>query len=165
MITSTYHPYRRNEMTFNKDAFLHSTVDKKLSTERIHVPGGVYMAKAGKPVAREANRKDGSGKIYFCDIPWEIIGDDAKLVAETTKRPKNTVRQSMILDLDENGDLDFSDGMNTVLGATLEAVGLNDGTSTPAMIEGQTAVVKVSDPKREGDYPEIRAVAAVGSDV
>jgi hypothetical protein len=139
---------------FDADNFMAATVEGELSTEYVNVPENEYQAVAGDAKIREAK-----GSVMM-DIPWTI---DDPSVAEVTGRETNTVRQTIFLDITEQGGLDLAKGKNVQLGKLRQALGQNGpGAWSPSMISGNVAKVRVSHRMYEGTtYADIKGVAAL----
>lgn len=104
--------------------FLNETITGANSTTRIPVPKGEYPVIIDDIQYRKADRKDQPGLVsHMLDVIFLI--DDAN-VKEVTGLPKPTVRQTVFLDLGDDGKLDMSKGKNVQLGRMREALGLND---------------------------------------
>ena len=107
---------------FDPAMFLEATINEANSTESIPVPVGEYVATITDVKARKWQAKDQSSEGIALDVLWEI--DDAD-VKELLGRAKVTVKQGIMLDLNEQGGLDIGKGRNVNLGRLREAVGLN----------------------------------------
>ena len=142
-----------NASVFDPDTFLSSTTTEASSTEYVPVPEGEYLAVVTKVAARATER----AKIL--DVTWEI--DDEAVKAETgLEHP--TVRQSVFLDVNEQGALETGKGKNVDLGRLREAVGQNTPGQpwSPTMLEGQVARVRVAHRMYEGrTYADVKGVA------
>jgi hypothetical protein len=141
-----------------------------MDTQYIPVPAGDYSALIDDVKPRKA--KDST----ILDISW-LVGadqvvasgpDEGKTVQQVTGLPKNTVRQSIFLDLTAEGFLDVSKGKNVQLGALREALGQNDPQRPwgPGMLKGQMATVAVSHRMAEDGsgkiYTDVKNVRKVG---
>ena len=130
---------------FNPDDLMHTSMDKKSSTAIIPVPLGDWEGTLGKPTFRQAVIKKGerTGEVMtFMDIMISFE-DNPEVVAEC-KRPKPSIRHSVILTLTEDGKgISEEEGENVDLGRLREACGLNEPGDdfSPAMLEGQRVVV------------------------
>lgn len=149
-------------MAFDASAFLNSTVNDASSTTMTPVEEGEYVALAKKVDVRQfTGTKDPSKTYTSLDVSWAI--DDARQ-KEVTGMAEPQVRQSIMLDLTESGNLDMGKGKNVGLGRLREAIGLNQ-PGRPfsfSMIEGRPAKVFVTH-RTDGDniYAEIKKVAAL----
>lgn len=136
-------------MSFNPELFLNATVDESNSTELLAVPEGEYTA-VTDPITADSIRSydirkgDRAGqKGYALDLNWSINDDTGALKEYLGRAPK--ARQSVMLDLTQDGGLEFGKGRNVGLGRLREALNQNL-TGRPwsfAMIGGQVAKIKV----------------------
>jgi hypothetical protein len=148
--------------TFDPSSFLDLTVTDSNSTQATPVPVGEYPAVASEPEIRQWNSRDGTKSGLALDIIWDV--DDAG-VKSTLGRDKVTVKQGIMLDLNESGGLDTGKGRNVSLGRLREALGLN----TPGvpfnfrMIAGRAAKIKVEH-RVDGEniYADVKGVARLG---
>ena len=145
--------------TFDPSSFLDITVTDANSTQSIPVPVGEYPAVASEPEVRQWNSRDGTKSGLALDITWEI--DDAG-VKQTLGRDKVTVRQGIMLDLNESGGLDTGKGRNVNLGRLREALDLNRAGApfNFRMIAGRAAKVKIEH-RVDGEniYADVKGVA------
>jgi len=139
---------------FDSDSFMSATSEGEMSTEFVPVPEGEFNAVIDGVKVREAK-----GNVLL-DVSWNI--DDAA-VAEATGRDKNTVRQTLFLDMTDGGGLDLSQGKNVQLGKLREALGQNGpGAWSPSMLDGNVAKVRVSHRMYEGTtYADVKGVTAL----
>lgn len=150
--------------TFDPTQFLDQTINQSLDSERNKVPEGEYQAtiKDVKVEGGVSNKEGSEGKQWArLDVRWVI--DDAR-VKEIVGLPEPSVKQGIMLDLNDAGNLDLSKQKNIGLGRLREALGLN----TPGqpfsfrMMEGRMAKVKVTHREYEGQiFDEIRSVAKI----
>lgn len=145
---------------FDPATFLDQTVTDANSTVSTPVPVGEHLATCGEVKIESWVSKDGTKSGLRAELPWAIENNAA--VTQVTGRPKNIVRQSIMLDLTPEGGLDMGKGMNVQLGKVREAVGLN----TPGqpfsfrMIQGRAAKIKVEHEPYNGQlYAKVGAVA------
>lgn len=132
-----------NASLFDATTFLDQTVTGAMDTKYPLIPSGEWPALAKSLTARKQPAKDPTKPDYtVLDIVWSI--EDAG-VKEATKLDNPTCRQSVFLDLDENGLLDLRPTKNVQLGRLREALGLNkpDVEFSFAQIVGQPSIVKV----------------------
>lgn len=145
--------------TFDVNAFQNAQFTDANSTEYVPVPEGEFLAVVDKYDIRPLS----TGSVVM-DVTWKI--DDATVAAETGM-DNPTVRQTVWLDINESGSLEFAKGKNVGLGRLREALGQNlSGQAWSfGMILGQVAKVRVShrpDTKTAPGTTIIRAdVAAV----
>lgn len=149
-------------MTFDPSSFLNQQFDEALDTKVVPCPVGEYPAIAEKVDVKQWAAKDGSSSGLKVEILWDIQDDNVKsLLGRDTVR----VPQQQMLDLTEEGGLDFGKGKNVGLGRIREALDLN----TPGepfsfgMIQGRMAKVAVSHRTAGEDiYAEIKKIAKLG---
>lgn len=103
--------------TFDATNFQNAQFTDANSTEYIPVPEGEYIAVIDKQEIRPTSK----GQVIL-DVTWKI--DDAE-VAEATGLTNPTVRQSIFLDVTDNGGLDFGAGKNINLGRLRKALNQN----------------------------------------
>jgi len=142
---------------FDADTFLSGTVEGEMSTDFVPIPEGEYAAFI-KGVAARSTSSD-KGEYVILDVTWAV--DDGE-VAKTVGIDNPTVRQSIFLDVTENGGLDLSKGKNIQLGRLRDAVGQNDGGPwAPSMLEGQVGRIRVAHRIYEDRiFAEVKGVAA-----
>lgn len=149
---------------FDPASFIDAVVTDANSIVSTPVPIGEHQAVAGEVKIESWVSKDGTKSGLRAEIPWTI--EDNAAVTAVTGRPKNIVRQSIMLDLSADGKgLDMGKGMNVQLGKVREATGLN----TPGqpfsfrMIQGRPAKIKVEHEPYNGQlYAKVGAVAKAG---
>lgn len=151
--------------TMDPSDFLNQTVTGAFSTQRIPIPKGEYPAMIKDLGHRTMDSKDNPGTIvHMLDVTYGI--DDAN-VKEVTGLPEPSVRQTVFLDLDANGQLDTSKGKNVQLGRLREAAGQND-PNTPwsfGMLKGAALVVSIehNPGKQAGDvFSNVAKVGKIG---
>lgn len=151
---------------FNPESFLDATLNEPNSTVSIPCPEGEYIALAlDEPKIRtfEGKKESNKGVQYISlDIDWTI---EDPAVMEVTQRKPTKVRQSLMLDLTENGALDMGKGKNIGLGRLREAVGLNKPGQAFSFrqLQGRQARVRVTHRVVEDRiYDEIKSVASAG---
>jgi len=140
---------------FDPDAFMNETIKGEIDTRIIPVPEGEWNAQVDNIKFRQLD----DGRVIM-DVFWEILEDSVK---ETTNNSKPTCRQSVFLDMTDEGSLDLSKGKNRQLGLLRSAVGQNTGKPwAPSMLIGQIAKVRVvhspnpEDP--ENPYANVKGV-------
>lgn len=152
-------------MSFNPDAFLDMSVDVELSTQTIPVPTGTYPAVCqgivGKPWQ---SKKDPSKSGYMLDLTWEIADES---VAALVGRPVVKVKQTIMLDMTEDGQLITTKGSNVGLGRLRAALGMNEAGRPFSIraVVGQAANVTVTHRPDTRDGVEPGAVFAEVSQV
>lgn len=143
----------------NTEEFLQTTTEGALDDHLDPCPPGEWLFIAGKPsiasfVFKSGEREGETG--YRMVLPWAC---QAQEVLTQLDRERVTVTQSVLLDLtDDQTGLDMGKGKNITLGQIRTALGQNEPGSdwSPAMIEGQPAVLKI-----KGGIYEERATAEV----
>lgn len=151
---------------FDVQSFIDSTVTESNSTVSTPVPEGEFTAIVDKVDARTwTSKKDPSKSGVTLDITWLI---DDQSVKEALGRDKVSVRQGIMLDLNEAGTgLDMGKGKNVQLGKLRQATGLNNPGQAFAfsMLTGRMAKVVVKQRVDEDDpekiYSEVKAVAPI----
>ena len=115
-------------MTFDPNQFLSQTVTSKGDTQILKVPANEYVAFIDdeKPVtdwfASFAGKKDPSKTFVRINIPCRIENDGLKT---QLGRNKVLVFHEFLVDIDENGNLDFGPQKNVKLNQMRDAVGQN----------------------------------------
>lgn len=130
---------------FNADSFLQQTVEAKLDTKRIPHPEGDWDEGQIKDlkITDGSSKKDGS---LWVRLQAVIINTDPNVAADMklTGDQEPTVRWEEFLDLDENGNLDVSEGKNIKLGKLRQACGQNnDEAWSPADLKGASVGFRV----------------------
>lgn len=154
-----------DDSLFNPETFLAQTVTGEMDTKYPVIPAGEYPAISKSLTARKMPNKDPMKPAFtVLDIVWEI--DDAG-VKESTKLDHPTCRQSVFLDLDENGKLIIDTAKNVQLGRLREALGLNkpDVEFSFNMLVGQPALIRIEHSPNptdaENPYSNVTKVAQV----
>lgn len=127
---------------FDPENFLNQQTEDALDTQIIPVPEGEWEAQIEDIKPTSGTSQKSGNPFYILQVTWNIL--DQK-VSETTQRDKNTVRQSVFLDVKDDGSLDRGKGKNVNLGRLREAVGQNKPGKKwkPADLVGQTATIQV----------------------
>lgn len=144
---------------FDPATFMNAEHDQAMDTKIMPCPAGEYLAIADKVDIKPWAKRDGSASGLKVTILWDIQDDNVK---ELVERDKVLVPQDQLLDLTDDGNLDFGKGKNVGLGRIREALELN----TPgepfsfSMIQGRMGKVKVAH-RVDGEdiYHEVRGVA------
>ncbi len=151
---------------FDPAKFVDLQVTESNDTKLIPIPAGEFTGLAEKAEVRAWKSADGTKSGLAVDISW-VIDDPA--VKGITQRDKNTARQSVMLDLNEQGGLDMGKGKNVGLGRLREALNLNAAGApfSIRMIEGKAAKVSVIHEPNEkdpdsGPYVKVNRVAKLG---
>ena len=100
--------------TFDPESYLDATLEEP-TEKRPPLAAGTYAAALGEPKARGWTSRDGTKSGTAIDVPVEIEHEGQKYV----------VRDSIMLDVKEDGSIDNSPGANRRLRMYREATGLN----------------------------------------
>lgn len=140
---------------FDVDSFMTEEVTEALSTSLTPLDEGEYAA-----VVESVEVKT-PGDYVILEALWQIDEDDAEAACG---RRNVKIKQAIFLDI-VDGRMDTSNGKNVGLGRLREALGQNDGSPwSPAMLEGQPALVKVvQDPDKNDSEVIYNRVVAVTS--
>ena len=112
-----------NTSIFDPSSFLDASLDAP-SEKRPPLPVGDYTAVVGDVTARQWQSKDGSKSGIAWDIPL-AIEIPAEVQAATGMNANITLKDSLFLDLTDNGTINNAPGKNGRLRAYREAVDLN----------------------------------------
>ena len=124
-------------MTFDSQSFLNTETTGAMSTEYPVIDEGDYTVQIDKLDAKQVVSSKNGETYHFLDITY-IVDDEAARAKTGMAQPR--ARQSIILDLTDDGRLDKTEGKNVALGRVRDAVGQND-PSRPwsfQMLIGQT---------------------------
>ena len=146
-------------MSFDAQSFLDSAVSGANDTKVVPVPVGEFVGIIDKVTPRQWQSKDGTQTGIAIDITWLI--EDANVKAQLG-RDTVTVRQGIMLDMNEQGALDMGTGRNVSLGRLREAVGLNDPKKpfSFSQLPGMQANVNVSHRfANDETYAEVKGVS------
>lgn len=123
---------------FNPDTFLNSETNEANATTYVPVPEGEFNASIKDVKPRVLS--DGRAVL---DLSW-IVDDEQARVETGMAEP--LVRQTLWLDITEQGGLDFGKGKNVGLGRVREALGQNQSGKpwAPGMLIGGVAKIKVT---------------------
>ena len=144
---------------FNPEEFLNQTVTASFSTKFDPVPEGEWPAVIDDGQNAIKIRTLPQGQVV-ADVLWNIV--DEQLKANLGKE-KLVVRQSVFLDLNAEGKLDFGKEKNVQLGRIREALGQNfaDRPWNIGMLKGAgPAKLKVT--VRDGEYNDVKGVNKIG---
>lgn len=137
--------------SFNPETFLFTETTNSFETEAIPVPVGEWSAiiKSIKPRALS----DGRGVL---DVYWIVLDEEVKAELDMAEP---MVRQSIWLDLDDNGILADGKNKNVQLGQLRDAVSQNRKGQpwAPGMLVNQMAKVKVSHSIDKRDNKTVQA--------
>jgi hypothetical protein len=144
--------------TFDPATFLDMQVTDAMSTAPVPIDIGEYPAVIEKVDIRPWTSKDGTKNGLALDITWDI--DDAGQKSKLG-RDKVSVRQGLMLDLNDSGGLDTGKGRNVGLGRLREALGLNQAGAPFSFrnLVGQVAKISVIQ-RPDGDqiYNDVKGV-------
>lgn len=148
-------------MSFDADTFLNSEFDSGFETKLTQVPEGEYDAIIEDVKPRKFTNAEGQERAVL-EVSWLILDEDVK---QQTELEKPLSRQTIWLDVNDNGTLERGKNKNLGLGNLLEALGLNDGKPwSPSSLKGLTGKVKVEKEKKpqdpENPYTNVTRVAA-----
>lgn len=149
------------------DAFESAPLKGPSSTVAIPPPAGETNGTIKSHKLKAVNTKEGEKVVM--DVVWELSDTDGKIQA-ITGREKNFARQSVWIDLDNDGRTDESDGMNIGLGRLRDAIGQNEKGKkwSYELLDGAgPALLTIKHEPRKDDAKIIDArvdkVAALGS--
>jgi len=154
------------QSAFDPDSFLDQEIDGGLTTEYTPVPemdDAVAMIRPeGGLTVRQVTNKE-TGKVStILNIDWIVDEQDAR---DATGMNQPIARQSIFLDLNENGVLERGENKNVALGKLAEALGLNadDSQFTLRQMLGQVAKVRIKHRFGDADqiYAEVKGVKPV----
>ena len=148
-----------NQPLFDPEVFMNQSTEAEMDTHVIPVAENEYPAVIDSVTPRSGISEKGPWATL--DISWLVTDAEE---SERTGREKLIIRQSLFLDVDEQGLLAVGQGKNLQLGRLREAVGQNrPGNWSPTMLVGQAATVLVSHRIYEGEtYDEIKKVRELG---
>lgn len=152
-------------MSFDPESFKHVEIDESMDTEIIPPDEGVYMASIDRWNIIGGTSQKGNDWARL-DITWELDDADGTQQAKTG-RDKITARQSIFLDLTDQGAIDTGKGRNVQLGRLRSALGLNEGKFSFDMLDGQQAQVLVThvETSNGNTMPEVKRVASMSESV
>lgn len=141
---------------FNAEAFLNTPMTGQLDTKVEPCPPGEYRAQFKGHQFRSFTAESGE-TFNVMEVTWEILDEGVKA---TLQRDSVTSRQSIFLDVTEQGTLDLGKQKNIGLGQLLDAFGLNTGKPwTLAQLVGNMALVKVEPDKKDAQYTRVVKIA------
>lgn len=146
---------------FNPDQFLGASFSESTDTRSIPCPIGDYPATAGDVKFRPwSSEKNGGSAGVTADITWETTDERA---CKACGRDKVLVKQGIMFTfLPGTETIDQEKAKTNIqFGKLREALGLNDGEFSFAMVPGRMAMIKVG--HRQGNdgemYGEVKATA------
>ena len=113
-----------NVSAFDPELFQNTTQEAEFSTEEIPVPEGEYNAAIASVKPRQG------GDSVMLDLFWKI---DSPGIEDADGRMS---KQTIFLDINDGGQLDFGKGKNVQLGRLLAALNLNGKPWTPQGLKG-----------------------------
>ncbi len=134
---------------FNPELFLNTSVTEANSTELLPVPEGEYVAVSDPVTAESFNSYDitkgdrAGQKGHSLNLQWTINDEGGQLKEMLGRKP--TARQNLMLDIKQDGTLEFGKGRNVELGRVREALNQN-GNGQPwafSMLGGQVAKIQI----------------------
>ena len=127
---------------FSPEAFMQSQFTEANETIFVAVPEGEFPAVIKSVECNSWQSRDGSKSGLKLDLVWSV---DDESVKATTGMTEPQVRQSVMLDLTEQGGLAVGANKNVNLGRLREAVGQNQSGKpwNPMMLQGQVARIAV----------------------
>ena len=133
---------------FSADAFMGTEVEGVGETEYTPIPESEYTALI-KEVKADTTPKGNP----FLELIW-IIDDQS--VRDLIGMDEPTVRQTLWLDINDGGGLEFGKNKNIQLNKVRSALGQNDGKPwSPNMMRGQPATILIK--HRLGEQGQIYA--------
>ena len=132
-------------MSFDPDLFMQQETELELETDFTPIPEGEYQA----VIKSLTTNVVGANNTPVLNVMWII---DDQEVRDFTGMPEPTCRQSVWLDVNDNGALESGANKNVGLGRLRDALGQNDGKPwSPSMMEGQVAMVQIKHtPAKDG---------------
>ena len=146
-------------MSFDPNIFIEQSFSEANSTKAEPCPAGEFPALVKSINIRQwSSKKDPSQSGLALDLIWTVEDEGVK---QQLDRTEVTVKQGIMLDLTDAGQLDMGKGKNTGLGRLREAVGLNVPGQAFSFnqLVGQMAKIVVSH-RVEGEevYADVKAV-------
>ena len=141
--------------TFNADLFMETEVEGELETEFTPIPEDEYKA-----VIKEIKADTTPKGSPLLELIWIV---DSQEVRDLIGMEEPTVRQTIWLDINEQGAMEFGKNKNIGLGKLREALGQNTGAawSINKML-GQVATVNIKHRlgSEGGIFAEVKGVRA-----
>lgn len=129
-----------------------------MSTQMVPVPVGEYPAVIDKVEMKPWQSRDGAKSGMKAELTW-LIDDHG--VKQLLGREQVQVRQDIMLDLNDSGQLDTGKGRNVTLGRLRDAVGLNlpGQPFSFRMLQGKAAKINVQHrPYNDAIFAEVKGV-------
>ena len=140
---------------FNADQFMQTEVEGQLETEFTPIPEAEYPG-----VIKEVKPDVTAKGSPLLELIW-IVDDQG--VRDLIGLDEPTVRQTIWLDINEQGGLEFGKNKNIALGKLRDALGQNDGKPWSAlMLIGQPATINIKHRlgSEGGVFSEVKGVRA-----
>lgn len=137
---------------FNPEAFMNSTISDANSSQYNVTPEGEFKGVISKIEVKTV----GADNKPVINVTWKI---DDEGVRNETGLSEPIARQTIWLDVTEQGGLDMGKGKNVGLGKLREALGQNQPGKPwmPGMLEGGVALVKIKHSIDKRDNVTIQA--------
>jgi len=142
---------------FNADAFMQTEVEGTGDTDYTPIAEGEYNG-----VMKEVKASTTPNGAPLLEITWIIDNEE---VRKEQGLDEPTCRQTVWLDINDAGVLEFGKNKNIGLNRLREAVNQNDGTPwSPNMLVGQPAMVSIKHRLgKEGQtFTDVKGVRAIG---
>lgn len=136
---------------FNADALVNTQFEGALDTTLVPIP---ETTDGWTSVIEKYEVKATPKGQVVCEVFWGI---DELEVQQATGREKNTIRQSVWLDITDHGTLDMSKGKNVQLGRLREALGQNNPSKPWSFGQLVGGVAKIVVKHRMTDEGEVFA--------
>lgn len=140
---------------FNAEQFMQTEVEGQLETEFTPIPEAEYRA-----VIKEVKPDTTPKGSPFLELIWII---DDQEVRDLIGMDEPTCRQTVWLDVNDNGSLAFGKNKNVGLGKLRDALGQNTGAPwSPTQLLGQPATVNIKHRlgSEGGVFSEVKGVRA-----
>jgi len=140
---------------FNADQFMQTETEGQLETEFTPIPEGEYRA-----VIKEVKPDTTPKGSPYLEVIWII---DDQEIRDLIGMDEPTSRQTVWLDMNEQGGMAFGKNKNIGLGKLRDALGQNTGVPwSPLMLLGQPATVNIKHRlgSEGGTFSEVKGVRA-----
>jgi hypothetical protein len=136
---------------FDPTKFLSATTTHA-SEKRDPLPEGNYQAVIGQLGVKAWEKNDRSGVYLTVPLAIQVPAEQQ----ETVGKEMLTLTDTIMLDLDSNGDIDYSKGKNAKLTNYRDATGTNEEGEefAPAMLQGRSLQVRIKHDMYEGTVQE-----------
>lgn len=145
-----------SEQLFDPEAFLQGSIETEFDADYTPIEEGDYNGVIQKVDTNSGTSEKG---------PWAVLNITWMISQEGHEEDGRQARQSLFLDIDENGRLLAGKNKNVRLGKLLEALNLRGRPWSPAQLEGMVASINISNRDGKGAYEgqifsEVSKVAA-----